>query len=409
MRWSSAEESELHAGVAQFGEGHWAEILAARTFNPSRTNVDLKDKWRNVKSSGAVPSQSTAERIHSEVCMEIQRMARNAGHTAPQGPSTALPGYWPTTATPGQQTYLFDLPDELLYAVGRQLLRGNAVSAALRFAGVSKAASDRGLSAVRHMAEARRVAWVPGLTRNALGRQLRPSICVRGLQAVASSYHSILVGNVLPSTGRYSWTVHVDHRSRGSDVYIGACSADLPHGDGCAWGLLPAYAGPVNGPKHAVLHRFAWNKRRGLEETCDHLVFDSSEIGGWPNGHDAEFRTVCIPPGYLGVQMLFRYKVQCTLDADAGTLTCTFQSTFMPHAAPAWARVLSGLPRGRPLRPWVYVDTAGDAVSYESGPCLIEEEAGGVGQGATESAMPDWAAAMLADTEEEEEGEDDSH
>ena len=48
-RWLAAEEADLRAGVAKHGKGRWRRILndPAYSFKNSRTNVDLKDKWRN--------------------------------------------------------------------------------------------------------------------------------------------------------------------------------------------------------------------------------------------------------------------------------------------------------------------------------------------------------------------------
>ena len=49
-KWTKAEEDALERGVEQFGAGQWANILRANAdaFNPKRTAVDLKDKWRSL-------------------------------------------------------------------------------------------------------------------------------------------------------------------------------------------------------------------------------------------------------------------------------------------------------------------------------------------------------------------------
>ncbi|CAN1141864.1 Single myb histone 6 [Linum perenne] len=48
-KWSSEEEAALKNGIKEFGAGFWKEILNLRRdeFN-ERTEVDLKDKWRNM-------------------------------------------------------------------------------------------------------------------------------------------------------------------------------------------------------------------------------------------------------------------------------------------------------------------------------------------------------------------------
>ena len=58
LKWSAEEEELLIRLVAQMGSS-WASVLAAgrddaNGFNPIRTQVDLKDKWRNLVKSGRV-------------------------------------------------------------------------------------------------------------------------------------------------------------------------------------------------------------------------------------------------------------------------------------------------------------------------------------------------------------------
>lgn len=53
-RWSEEEEQMLINGVKEYGEGKWAEILEHYGFSAMRTNIDLKDKWRNLKKRGVV-------------------------------------------------------------------------------------------------------------------------------------------------------------------------------------------------------------------------------------------------------------------------------------------------------------------------------------------------------------------
>lgn len=51
QKWTSEEEAALKAGVAKYGVGKWSTILKDPEFATvlrSRSNVDLKDKWRNL-------------------------------------------------------------------------------------------------------------------------------------------------------------------------------------------------------------------------------------------------------------------------------------------------------------------------------------------------------------------------
>ncbi|XP_057784439.1 telomere repeat-binding factor 2-like isoform X1 [Salvia miltiorrhiza] len=51
QKWTSEEEAALKAGIQKYGIGKWSTILKDPEFSTvlrSRSNVDLKDKWRNL-------------------------------------------------------------------------------------------------------------------------------------------------------------------------------------------------------------------------------------------------------------------------------------------------------------------------------------------------------------------------
>ena len=50
--FTTAEKAELRRGVGIHGNGAWAAILRTGSFAAQRTNVDLKDKWRNMVRAG---------------------------------------------------------------------------------------------------------------------------------------------------------------------------------------------------------------------------------------------------------------------------------------------------------------------------------------------------------------------
>ncbi|ONM29885.1 MYB-type transcription factor [Zea mays] len=63
QRWTSEEEAALRAGVARHGVGNWRMILNDPELSSTlryRSNVDLKDKWRNMNV--IVTSSSTRDR-----------------------------------------------------------------------------------------------------------------------------------------------------------------------------------------------------------------------------------------------------------------------------------------------------------------------------------------------------------
>ncbi|XP_057797156.1 telomere repeat-binding factor 4-like isoform X2 [Salvia miltiorrhiza] len=56
LKWTSEEEQALKAGVAKYGAGKWKNILVDSEFKhklANRSNVDLKDKWRNMGGQGS--------------------------------------------------------------------------------------------------------------------------------------------------------------------------------------------------------------------------------------------------------------------------------------------------------------------------------------------------------------------
>ncbi|CAH8305752.1 unnamed protein product [Eruca vesicaria subsp. sativa] len=64
QKWTSQEESALKAGVLKHGTGKWRTILSDPEFTSvlkSRSNVDLKDKWRNISVTAIYGSRKKAK------------------------------------------------------------------------------------------------------------------------------------------------------------------------------------------------------------------------------------------------------------------------------------------------------------------------------------------------------------
>ncbi len=47
--WTEEEVEFLKEGVVRFGIGNWKTIRQTYPFNSRRTNLDLRDKWRNLQ------------------------------------------------------------------------------------------------------------------------------------------------------------------------------------------------------------------------------------------------------------------------------------------------------------------------------------------------------------------------
>ncbi|XP_010559167.1 PREDICTED: telomere repeat-binding factor 2-like [Tarenaya hassleriana] len=64
QKWTAEEEAALKAGVLKHGTGKWRTILSDSEFSSvlrSRSNVDLKDKWRNISVTALWGSRKKAK------------------------------------------------------------------------------------------------------------------------------------------------------------------------------------------------------------------------------------------------------------------------------------------------------------------------------------------------------------
>ncbi|XP_073293949.1 single myb histone 1-like isoform X2 [Primulina huaijiensis] len=70
QKWTSEEEAALKAGIQQYGVGKWSIILKDVEFSRvlrSRSNVDLKDKWRNLNCmTNGLGSRHRARTTHKK-------------------------------------------------------------------------------------------------------------------------------------------------------------------------------------------------------------------------------------------------------------------------------------------------------------------------------------------------------
>ncbi|XP_004511827.1 telomere repeat-binding factor 2-like isoform X2 [Cicer arietinum] len=64
QKWTAEEEAALKAGVVKYGAGKWRTILTDPEFSTilrMRSNVDLKDKWRNINVTAIWGSRQKAK------------------------------------------------------------------------------------------------------------------------------------------------------------------------------------------------------------------------------------------------------------------------------------------------------------------------------------------------------------
>ncbi|CAL1413976.1 unnamed protein product [Linum trigynum] len=66
QKWTAKEEEALRAGIAKHGTGKWKNIQQDPEFNPhlsTRSNIDLKDKWRNMSVGSGEKSRTPKPKL----------------------------------------------------------------------------------------------------------------------------------------------------------------------------------------------------------------------------------------------------------------------------------------------------------------------------------------------------------
>ncbi|KAL5223688.1 hypothetical protein ABZP36_010327 [Zizania latifolia] len=82
QKWTAEEESALKAGIAKHGAGKWRTILKDSEFSHvlrHRSNVDLKDKWRNMNVT--VNAAGTRDRAKTPMIKKPRSAPKHEGHS----------------------------------------------------------------------------------------------------------------------------------------------------------------------------------------------------------------------------------------------------------------------------------------------------------------------------------------
>ncbi|XP_073151677.1 single myb histone 1-like [Henckelia pumila] len=84
QRWTSEEEAALKAGIKKYGVGKWSTILKDQDFSAalrSRSNVDLKDKWRNLNCmANGMGSRHKVKILHKSIHATNKHSGDAAAH-----------------------------------------------------------------------------------------------------------------------------------------------------------------------------------------------------------------------------------------------------------------------------------------------------------------------------------------
>lgn len=76
QKWTAAEEAALRAGILKHGLGKWCQILKDPEFSGIlilRSNVDLKDKWRNIQAPRSFSSADRPDTLYRPETPDLSR------------------------------------------------------------------------------------------------------------------------------------------------------------------------------------------------------------------------------------------------------------------------------------------------------------------------------------------------
>ncbi|CAA7410036.1 unnamed protein product [Spirodela intermedia] len=96
QRWTPEEEEALRSGVLKHGAGKWRLILKDPQFGRrlfSRSNVDLKDKWRNMCGSYGSQEKGKLPRINDTPATSVTRACSHSSAPSEQDDQTPVTGY----------------------------------------------------------------------------------------------------------------------------------------------------------------------------------------------------------------------------------------------------------------------------------------------------------------------------
>ncbi|KAF3450575.1 hypothetical protein FNV43_RR06664 [Rhamnella rubrinervis] len=177
LKWTEEEEEALLAGVSKHGPGKWKNILKDPEFAPyltHRSNIDLKDKWRNLSVNHA--SQGSKEKSRTSKSKAIAVAQRlNIQNSAP---ATSLR----YNASP---VAVMDDPSNSLQD-GKNVPRYNAMIFEALLTLKDRNGSDRG--AILNFIEQRHEVPVPPNFRKLLTARLRRLVVQGKLEKVQNGY-----------------------------------------------------------------------------------------------------------------------------------------------------------------------------------------------------------------------------
>ncbi|XP_021817252.1 telomere repeat-binding factor 4-like [Prunus avium] len=203
QKWTAEEEEGLLAGVAKHGPGKWKNILKDPEFARvliHRSNIDLKDKWRNLSvSTSGHGSKDRPRGTKVKNCAAAHHLVQNSAPTASvrpnASPASAPPNSSPASARPNAS------PASVCPNASPDAMMDDAVNSAPELKSASqydpmifqalstmKDMNGSDLGAILNFIEQRHEVPVPPNFRRLLGPRLRRLVSQGKLEKVQNGY-----------------------------------------------------------------------------------------------------------------------------------------------------------------------------------------------------------------------------
>ncbi|KAF5180405.1 Telomere repeat-binding factor [Thalictrum thalictroides] len=187
QKWTSEEEDALRAGVAKHGTGKWKNIQKDPEFShylAARSNIDLKDKWRNMSVSAS--GQGSRDKIRTPKLKALPPIAPASASAAASTPA-------PTSSnskTPTSNALVLYEPADTVMDSSKSPADGKASSSynTLIFEAIATIKDPTGSDISSIMAFIESKQELPPNFRRLLSSKLRRLVTQEKLEKVHNSY-----------------------------------------------------------------------------------------------------------------------------------------------------------------------------------------------------------------------------
>ncbi|PIA64263.1 hypothetical protein AQUCO_00100028v1 [Aquilegia coerulea] len=204
QKWTAEEEDALRAGVTKHGTGKWKNIQKDPEFShylAARSNIDLKDKWRNMSVSAS--GQGSRDKVRTPKMKALPPIppVQNPTpiSTLTTTPTPALPSS--NSKTPTSNALVLYEPADTLMDSSKSAAEGKTKYNTMIFDAITGLKDPTGsdIGAIMNFIEAKQV--VPPNFRRVLSSKLRRLVSQDKLEKVQNNYKIKKDGSFGPRIG----------------------------------------------------------------------------------------------------------------------------------------------------------------------------------------------------------------